>query len=127
MNSTRWTSSSDANAHRSIRRRAGVLALLGGLVVFSDRASALVYVVDNNTTGAVNFSAAAATTAGCATPLARTFTVAASGTVQNVGVGFNITHTNRGDIRVTLVAPDGTTNVQVMPDGRCAWVHHPLA
>ncbi len=72
-------------------------------------AAALTYRYDNTTSGAVNFSAAAAGSAGCATPLVRTFTVSDSFTVSRVGLGFNVSHTNRGDVRATLVAPSGTS------------------
>ncbi|WP_299192100.1 proprotein convertase P-domain-containing protein [uncultured Erythrobacter sp.] len=44
----------------------------------------------------------------CGTPLVRNFVVGDSFTVADVDLGFFATHTWRGDIRVTLQAPDGT-------------------
>ncbi len=83
------------------------LALFCGLVC-GRPAAALTYGYDNATSGAVGFSAAAAGAAGCATPLVRTFVVADTLTITQVGLGLNLDHTRRGDFRVTLVAPSGT-------------------
>ncbi|MFU7528125.1 proprotein convertase P-domain-containing protein [Qipengyuania sp. ASV99] len=48
------------------------------------------------------------TCTGPANPLVRNFTVADNFTIGDVNLGFFATHTWRGDIRVTLQAPDGT-------------------
>lgn len=82
----------------------GIACALGG-----GRAGALTYTYENTTSGAINFSAAAAGAAGCATPLVRTFAVADSFTVSRVALGLNLDHNNRGDVRVTLVSPGGTS------------------
>ncbi|MEM6475835.1 MAG: proprotein convertase P-domain-containing protein [Pseudomonadota bacterium] len=56
----------------------------------------------NSTNGAINGSTT------CGAPLVRTFVVGDSFTVGDVNLGFFATHTWRGDIRLTLEAPDGT-------------------
>ena len=43
----------------------------------------------------------------------RTFEVTQEGTLNNLSLGFNATHGYRGDIRVTLTAPDGTSVIAV--------------
>ncbi|KWV92733.1 proprotein convertase P-domain-containing protein [Erythrobacter sp. YT30] len=58
------------------------------------------YVVTND--GAINGSTT------CTAPLVRNFVVSDAFTVADVNLGFFATHTWRGDIRVTLQAPDGT-------------------
>lgn len=44
----------------------------------------------------------------CATPFTRSFTVGTNYTVADVNIGVLMAHTYRGDLRVTLIAPDGT-------------------
>lgn len=44
----------------------------------------------------------------CTAPLVRTFTVGTSFTVSDVDLGVYVTHTWRGDLRITLQSPDGT-------------------
>lgn len=61
----------------------------------------------NGTVGTINN----ATT--CAAPLVRNFTVGTSFIVADVDIGVYATHTYRGDIRLTLQAPDGT-RVQIV-------------
>lgn len=61
----------------------------------------------NGTDGTINN----ATT--CAAPLVRNFTVGTSYTVADVDIGIYVTHTYRGDLRMTLQAPDGT-RVQIV-------------
>ncbi|HMO69481.1 MAG TPA: proprotein convertase P-domain-containing protein, partial [Novosphingobium sp.] len=56
----------------------------------------------NSTVGAINGSTT------CTAPLVRNFTVATAFTVADVDLGVYATHTWRGDIRITLQAPDGT-------------------
>jgi len=86
-----------------------LLACAVGLAFGGGPATALTYTYENTTSGAVNFSAAAGGAAGCATPLVKTFTVADSFTVSRVALGLNIDHANRGDLRITLVRPGGTS------------------
>lgn len=45
----------------------------------------------------------------CATQLTRTFTVADNFTVDDLNVGINVSHSYRGDVRVQLTSPGGTT------------------
>nr|MBX2864034.1 DUF11 domain-containing protein [Leptolyngbyaceae cyanobacterium MAG.088] len=80
-------------------------ALLGSS---PQRAEAATYTYDNTTTGAISNA-----TTSCASPLARTFTVGDTFTVQDVNLGFNADHAYRGDIQATLRHPDGTS-VQVI-------------
>ena len=56
----------------------------------------------NSTTGTINN----ATT--CTNPLVRNFSVSASFLIADVDIGVYATHTYRGDLRITLQAPDGT-------------------
>lgn len=67
-------------------------------------AAALIYTYDNTTAGAVD-----SVTTPCANPLVRTFSVSDSFTVSSIAVGLNISHARRGDLRVTLVAPNNAT------------------
>lgn len=52
-------------------------------------------------------------TTTCTAPLVRNFTVGTSYTVGDVDIGIYATHTWRGDLRMTLQAPDGT-RVQIV-------------
>lgn len=45
----------------------------------------------------------------CAAVLTRTFTVSSSYTVNDVNLGVAITHNNRGELRISLTSPSGTT------------------
>lgn len=56
----------------------------------------------NSTVGTINGSTT------CTAPLVRNFSVATSFTVADVDLGVFATHSWRGDIRITLQAPDGT-------------------
>lgn len=57
----------------------------------------------NTTTGTISESATP-----CATPMVRSFTVAASAQISDVNIGVQFAHTYRGDIRATLTSPAGT-------------------
>lgn len=57
----------------------------------------------NSTTGAIG-----AGTACPSSPLVRNFTVSTSYTISDVDLGLLVTHTWRGDLRVTLQSPAGT-------------------
>ena len=70
----------------------------------------VVYTYVNPTDGNVNG------TTTCANPLVRTFVVSETFTVANVKLGFFGTHTWRGDFRITLVAPNGTSAQLVTGD-----------
>lgn len=61
----------------------------------------------NGTDGNIN------NTTTCTAPLVRNFTVGTSYTVAGVDIGVFATHTWRGDLRMTLQAPDGT-RVQIV-------------
>ena len=52
----------------------------------------------------------------CATPIVRTFTITDNMTITDVDLGFNASHVWRGDIRVSLQSPAGTT-VQLINGG----------
>ena len=56
-----------------------------------------------------NTTSAAITSNSCSSPIVRTFNVTDNFTVQDVNLGFNADHSFRGDIRVTLQHPDGTS------------------
>lgn len=77
------------------------LALLA-LCVAQAAAAQTVTTYVNGTDGAINNGTT------CTAPLVRNFTVGTSYTVADVDVGVFATHTYRGDIRITLQAPDGT-------------------
>ena len=68
--------------------------------------STTTYVVTND--GTINGSTP------CGNPLVRNFNVTDSFTVADVDLGFFATHTWRGDIRVTLEAPNGGPSVQLV-------------
>lgn len=61
----------------------------------------------NSTTGTINNGTT------CTAPLVRNFTVGTSYTVADVDIGVFATHSWRGDLRITLQAPDGT-RVQIV-------------
>ncbi len=83
-------------------RTAGVALL--ALLACAAPARALIYTYDNTTSGTLSNAATP-----CTNPLVRSFTVTDSFTVSSIAVGFNASHTTRGDIRVILVAPNNTT------------------
>jgi subtilisin-like proprotein convertase family protein len=85
-------------SHNVWRFSIGAVVLAAGAA--APPAYGLLYTYENTTSGAIP---------GCGAPLVRTFSVADSFTVSSVAVGFNATHTTRGDIRLVLVAPDNTT------------------
>ncbi len=64
------------------------------------------FTYDNTTAGAI-------TDNNCAAPLSRTFTVTENFTINDLNVGFNASHTRRGELRVTLQSPAGTS-VQII-------------
>ncbi|MEO1086044.1 MAG: proprotein convertase P-domain-containing protein, partial [Acidobacteriota bacterium] len=66
------------------------------------------FTADNTTTGSVSD-----TVTPCTGPLVRTFSVATAVTLTRVSLGFNISHSFRGDLQVTLESPAGT-RVQVI-------------
>lgn len=79
------------------------LALAPAALAFGQTASAQSTSTYTNATVA-NINAATS----CTAPLIRNFVVATSFTIADVDVGVFATHTFRGDIRITLQAPDGT-------------------
>ena len=97
----------------SVRRRSlwrqsgGLWAFVAwgmAMLLASSAVSALTYSYDNTTSGTISFAATP-----CANPLLRTFAVTDSFTVTSVAVGLNVAHTQRGDVRVTLVAPNASS------------------
>ncbi len=88
------------------------LALVFIGLSFAQAASAqAVFTYVNGTNGAIN------STTTCAAPLVRNFAVVDSFTVTDVDIGVFATHTWRGDMRITLQAPDGTRIQIVDGDG----------
>lgn len=85
-------------ARRALWIFAGVLAALLGPAVSAQTVTTYVNAAD----GVINGSTT------CAAPLVRNFNVTGSFTVADVDLGAFATHTWRGDIRITLQAPDGT-------------------
>ncbi len=71
-------------------------------------AYAAAYTYDNTTTGVISESVTP-----CSNPLLRTFTIADDFKIVDLNVGFNATHSARGNLRVTVEAPNGT-RVQVV-------------
>ena len=79
-----------------------VLLALGALAFAHLAAAQTTTTYVNSTTGNINNGTT------CNGPLVRNFTVGTSYTVADVDLGIYATHTWRGDIRITLQAPDGT-------------------
>lgn len=90
------------------------LLAVAGIAIAHPAAAQAVTSYSNSTTGTINN----ATT--CTAPLVRNFTVSTSFTVADVDIGVYATHTFRGDLRITLQAPDGT-RVQVV-DGNSSTI-----
>jgi subtilisin-like proprotein convertase family protein len=84
-----------------------VTATLVALLALASPAAAKVYVYDNNTSGTLanpgSNNAGNCPTGGISVD--RTFVISDSFTVQNIAVGLNASHNNRGDIRVELYRP----------------------
>jgi len=81
-----------------------LIATLAALQAISEPAEALIYTYENTTSAAVSD-----VVTPCASPLVRSFSVSDSFTVSGIAVGLNIDHTYRGDLIVTLIAPDATS------------------
>ena len=78
------------------------------LVALLALASAAVASAQSTTTYTVSNTGAISNTTPCSNPLVRNFVVGTSFIVADVDLGVYATHTWRGDIRITLQAPDGT-------------------
>lgn len=78
-----------------------LLLCLAGL---PDHALAQVTQYTNTTSGTISETATP-----CTSPLVRTFTVPTSFTVSDVNIGVRLAHTYRGDLRLYLVSPAGTS------------------
>lgn len=85
-----------------IRRLAALCLTLLCAFFWAESAQAQTSTFSNTTTGAIDN----ATT--CTAPLVRNFTVGSSFTVSDVNIGVLATHTWRGDLQITLQAPNGT-------------------
>ena len=81
----------------------GKLLLVLLVLAFAAAASA-----QSTTTYTVSNTGAISNATPCNNPLVRNFNVGTSFTVGDVDLGVYATHTWRGDIRITLQAPDGT-------------------
>lgn len=83
-----------------------LVAVLAALGLVSPAAAQTTTRYTNTTDSATN--AINETAAPCTAPFTRTFVVGTSFTVADVNIGVLMAHTYRGDLRVSLVAPDGT-------------------
>ena len=95
-----------------------VTTTLVALLALASPAAAKVYVYDNNTSGRSPSPGATTRQLPVWRLLSdRTFDVSDSFTVQHIAVGLNVSHTNRGDVRVELYRPgtigDGTRYVVI--------------
>ncbi|MGL5837645.1 MAG: proprotein convertase P-domain-containing protein [Sphingorhabdus sp.] len=94
-------------AERSVRKRAPIAIFTAFFAAFllclvPGKAHAQLQIT-NNTTGAIPESTS------CATTLTRTFNITTSFTVADVNIGALITHNDRGNLRLSLQSPAGTT------------------
>jgi hypothetical protein len=83
----------------ALRGPAFILGMLCWLFAGS-AAAQIVYSYESTTTGTIPESAA------CPTPLERTFVVSDSFTVAAISLGIDLTHTDRGQVRIQIVAPN---------------------
>ena len=98
-----WCKSLKSACNLRVTAALRLLALLvAGMAGLSAASAQTVTTYVNSTVGAINGSTT------CTAPLVRNFTVATAFTVADVDLGVYATHTWRGDIRITLQAPDGT-------------------
>lgn len=83
----------------------GLLALVGLALALVGRPAAAqtTTTYSNTTTGTISETATP-----CTAPLVRNFTVGSNAQITDVNIGVQFTHTYRGDIRATLVSPNGT-------------------
>jgi subtilisin-like proprotein convertase family protein len=97
---------------KSIARRTATFAAAAVLCFATERASALVSTYDNTTAGTVTDNSCGVAPAG---GIDRTFTVPStqSFTVSTIALGLNVSHTVRGTLRVTIIAPGGTSSTVV--------------
>ncbi|QYJ08280.1 proprotein convertase P-domain-containing protein [Qipengyuania flava] len=86
----------------AIVRAARLLVLLCAAILAAPAIAQTTTTYTNTTTGTISG------TTTCTAPLVRNFTVGSSFTVADVNLGVLATHSWRGDIRITLQAPDGT-------------------
>jgi uncharacterized repeat protein (TIGR01451 family) len=95
----------DAESRSDMKVLRAAMRLLAGLVAAIVAMPAIaqsVTTVVNTTDGAVGSAQV------CTAPLVRTFSVTGSFPVADVDLGVYVQHNQRGDLRVTLQAPDGT-------------------
>ena len=79
--------------------------------------SGITYTYDNTTSGTLTNQS------NCSTSLVRTFTVTDNFTVNDLNVGLNFSHTWRGDVRVNLTSPLGTTVTLIVQDNGDSYDH----
>ena len=94
-------------SRRAIRGVASLIAL-GCALLIPAPAAAIIYTYDNTTAGATGFVTSNPNCDSGTGALDRTFVVSDSFTVATIAVGLNVSHTERGDYRVRLIAPDAT-------------------
>ncbi|GEM_PF-335761 len=92
----------ELNYLRAVVEVFGLLVFAWALFASQAVRAQSVTTVTTSSTGTIN----SATT--CTSPLVRNFTVSGSFTVSDVDLGVYATHSWRGDLRITLQAPDGT-------------------
>ncbi|AVP96021.1 hypothetical protein C7S18_01905 [Ahniella affigens] len=92
--------------------RVDLAVLLGGLLVFGmggALAAPKIYRYDNATSGATGHVTSNGNCTSGTGALDRTFSVSDSFTVQSIAIGVNVSHNERGDYRMLLIAPGGTS------------------
>jgi uncharacterized repeat protein (TIGR01451 family) len=89
-------------ASRTVQVSMRLLFLLASMIIAPSVMAQSVNTYTNSTLGAIDGNTT------CAAPLVRNFTVAQNFIVADVDLGVFATHTWRGDIRITLQAPNGT-------------------
>ncbi|MEM7050371.1 MAG: C25 family cysteine peptidase [Acidobacteriota bacterium] len=102
------TESYSTHGHTYIFRSLLIAACLLSTGFLVPRAFAVTVVQDNTSAGSIDGS-----TACGGSELTRTFLVSESFLLEDIDLGFNATHPNRGDIRVTLQSPASTSVVVI--------------
>jgi subtilisin-like proprotein convertase family protein len=108
-------SSDNASLKFAVRGLASICLLGVALLAAATPAGALVHTYENTTSGSIPELGTDALCNG-GTALVRTFSVPDSFTVSAIGLGLNITHSERGHIRAVLNAPNGSSAVFVTQD-----------
>lgn len=101
---------------RPCLRAAWALLLALAVLLWPGSALAQTSQFTNTTTGPIS-----ETLTPCNNPMLRTFVVASSFTISDVNIGVRLSHTYRGDLRLFLISPGGTSvtlmqNIATAPD-----------